>query len=466
MTSAERCWTRRGVVAGLTAIGGIMPAMGACSTPTGSVAVPDFRVSGDRDDTAAAQRAIATGRPVHFPAGRGSDRDGAYLLRELALRSGTRLSGDGATSVLRVADARTRTAIVAMSDTVQQPLTDIIIRDLRVEGRVKQTGFVEHWNLIWLSGVAGVRIDRVEIAGFTSDGLFLGAERQRVTREPRIIRDVIVSDCLFDGVNNDNRNAISVTGGSDITIQRCRFLRCTRPNMPGPIDFEPEPYRFYRLERLRVLDCDFQDCGGNYGQVAIMVPDVVAPPHDVLIADNRFRGYRGTGGDVTISINRPPDDTMAYMQCVIERNIGEGGYGGFHIFSGKGITIRQNSWTGYSSRSFLGFAMPSGGVMDASVADQFSGCGWREGIALALYKGDNVRVEGSRFTRSGNGRPGSAPIFLGPGRIRRLALVGNDLRNNETARGLVTVERCTDYLAGTTRITDNLLSSSQRLPQL
>ncbi|WP_447414984.1 hypothetical protein, partial [Clostridium perfringens] len=88
-----------------------------------------------------------------------------------------------------------------------------------------QTGFVEHWNLIWLSGVAGVRIDRVEIAGFTSDGLFLGAEKQRVTREPRIIRDVIVSDCLFDGVNNDNRNAISVTGGSDITIQRCRFLR-------------------------------------------------------------------------------------------------------------------------------------------------------------------------------------------------------------------------------------------------
>ena len=283
-------------------------------------------------------------------------------------------------------------------------------------------------------------------------------------REPRIIRDVLVRDCLFDGINNDNRNAITVTGGTDIRIDRCHFRRCTRPDMPGPIDFEPDPFPFYRLARLQVTGCDFEDCGGNVGQIGLVVPAIVPLPRHVVMSGNTFRRYHGTGGDIAVTINRQPEADNPAMDCVIEDNVGTGGYGGVQIFSGKGIIIRRNRWTGYSSRSFLGFDQPTAGVMDVTISDRFERCGWREGVALAIYKADGVRLDGNHFAHSGNEGDGSAPLYIGKGRVRRLALLRNEWRDNTTAAP-VTIERDADYLSGTTEIAGNVLSAGQKLPR-
>lgn len=355
----------------------------------------------------------------------------------------------------------------AMSATPAATLDGITLQDLRIEGAVTRTGFLEHCNLVSLSGVAGVRIERVAFVGFSGDGLYLGAERAWPVREPRIVRHVTIQDCLFDGVTGDNRNAISVTGGADITIDRCRFVRCTRPDMPGPIDFEPDAFSFYRLEQLRVTRCDFAGCGGNVGQISLVVPALVPPPRDVLISGNSFRDYRGTGGDVMVTIRRQPDAATPAMKCVIEGNVGMGGYCGIQLFSGKDVTIRNNRWTGYAGRSFLGFDEPGAGVMNVVVSgDRFTGCGWREGIALAVYKGDEIIVQDVRFTGTGNGGPGSAPLYLGTGRIRRLSLLRNDWRGNPAAPGLIIVERGADYLPGTTQLGDNLVPEGRSLPAL
>lgn len=460
----DKGWTRRRVMGGAVAVmGGIMP--GAACAHTGVARVPDHRRPGDRDDNAATIRALATRLPVHFPAGLGLAADGAYLLKAVPLLAGAIIQGDGPATVLRaLPDAMA--VLVAASGASGETLDGIVLRDLRIEGLVTATGFREHWNLVSLSGVDGVRIQRVQFVGFAGDGLYLGAEYGWPKREPRIIRNVIVRDCLFDGVNNDNRNGISVTGGSDITIEGCKFRRCSRSTMPGPIDFEPDPFSFYRIERVRVLNCDFEDCGGNVGQVCIAIPAVVPPPRDVRISGNSFRGYHGTGGDIVITINREPDAMMASMDCVIEKNIGVGGYSGIQIFSGKGILIRNNHWTRYKSRSLLGYTSASAGVMDVTISDRFDGCGWREGVALAVYKGDGVRLEGNIFTGTGNGGAGSAPLYIGTGRIRRLMLVRNDWRSNPDARGLIIVERGADYAPGTAKVTGNILPAGRILPNL
>lgn len=465
MISGPDRWTRRCVLGGVLAGGATWPGQAARGRSEIVAAVPAFRQPGDTDDTDAATRALRSGKVVHFPAGGGSAPDGAYLLRSVRLWSGVTLTGDGPRSVLRaLPDAVTVLEVV--TDAPDQVATDITLRDLRVEGLVNRTGFREHWNLVSLSGVSGVRIERLQFIGFAGDGLYLGAEHEGIKREPRVIREVLVRDCLFDGVNNDNRNAISVTGGADVTIDRCRFRRCTRANMPGPIDFEPDPFDWYRLERLRVTNCDFEACGGNVGQVAIVVPAVVPPPQRVLVSGNSFRSYHGSGGDIAVTINRQPNATTPSMDCVIERNVGTDGNGGVQIYSGKGIVVRGNRWTHYRSRSFLGYAGAANSVMNVVLADWYDQCGWSDGIALGLYNGEGIRVEGARFARTGNGGPGSAPLYLGQGRIRRLALIGNDLRSNPASRGLVIVERGADYLPGTARIAGNLLPAGRSLAPL
>lgn len=458
-------WSRRRLLRSLAAVGAGLPATLGCQAPSRAASVPDYRRPGDRDDSAAVLRAMDAASTIHFPAGQGMASDGAYLLHEVPLRSGSTVHGDGPGSVLRATAADTKAVLAAVSASTAAPLRDIVVRDLTIEGRVAQTGFREHWNTFQVSGVDGLKIERVAFVGFAGDGLCLCAEvAHAVGRDPRVIRNVLVSDCLFDGVANDNRNAISVTGGADITIDRCRFRRCTRPTMPGPIDFEPDPFPFYRLERLRVTNCDFEDCGGNVGQIAVIVPAIVPPPRGVLIANNRFRRYRGSGGDIAVSINREPDAGTRPMDCVIERNTGTDGYGGIHLFSGRGITVRDNHWTGYSGRGFVGYDAPDAGVRDVTVSDRFDRCGWRDGVALAVYKGDGVRLSGNRFTATGNNGAGSAPLYLGTGRIRRLALVDNDFRGNPDARGLIIVERGADYLTATGEVTGNLLPDKRRLP--
>lgn len=458
----SRSSSRRHFLGGIAALAASLPLIAECRGQAAAMRVPDFRRPGDADDTAAALRAMQQGSILYFPAGGGSAPDGAYRLNALPLRSDVTLYGDSDRSVLRTTPAA-MAALSIVSKTSTDPLTRITIRNLRIEGLVASTGFREHWNLISVSGVDGLNIEGVQFVGFAGDGLYLGAEFGWPVRSPRIIRNVVVRDCLFDGVNNDNRNGISVTGGFGILIDQCRFVRCTRPNMPGPIDFEPDAFAFYRLENLRVTNCSFEQCGGNVGQIAVTVPAVASPPRSILIANNRFRTYRGTGGDIAVSINREPTAALPSMDCVIENNDGDGGYGGFQIFSAKGVTIRGNQWRNYASRSFLGFTLPDAGVSDVTVSDRFDHCGWREGIALALYKGTDVTLSNNLFTGTGNGRPGSAPLYLGKGRIRGLSVVANDWRNNPQAVGLVTVENGADYRPATTRIESNLLPPGGRL---
>jgi hypothetical protein len=167
-----------------------------------------------------------------------------------------------------------------------------------------------------------------------------------------------------------------------------------------------------------------------------------------------------------VTINRQPNAEMPTMDVVIENNQGSDGYSGVQVFSGKGITIRGNRWTRYASRSFIGFPEPNAGAVDVLVSDSFDQCGWRDGIALAIYKGENIRLESNRFVRTGHGGPGSAPIYLGTGRIRELALRRNDFRGNPNALGLITIERGGDYVKGTGAVVGNLVPAGRRLPDL
>lgn len=389
------------------------------------VEAPSMRQRGDVGDTAALARALASGRPVQLPAGGGSGPRGEYIVDMLELPEGATISGEGAGTVLRSSSARVPN-VLRISGVAAQT-RDVTLRDMKLVGYAASDGFREHHNLVNLSGVADCLIEGMTFEGFAGDGIYLGGEREGPVRIPRSNARVTIRDCTFDGVNNANRNAVSVTGGTDIRIDNCRFMRCSRPDMPGPIDFEADDFPFYVFDRLTVTNCTFQRCGGNVGQISIITPPRVRQvPRNIRIAGNRFAGYAGSGSDIALIVGRPATAAMPDMNVLIEGNNGTDGRAGVRLYSGRGITLRNNRWTRYLGQILIGYTEERDGCRDVSIADRFEACGTQDGAALGIFNADTVLIAGSSFIDCGNGRADAACIRLGPGRSSGIAIRGND----------------------------------------
>jgi polygalacturonase len=181
-----------------------------------AVSVLDFRSPRDADDSAAFQKAIATRRPVHVPASAGLGPNGVYLVDDVTLIAGAQLFGDGiGRTILRPGGNQAVFHCDSGSDVAR--IVGIHISNLTLEGWVVKRRFAEHRHLLHLNGVQEVLIENTEIKGFQGDGICLGSSRQAgITRHNR---GIIIRNCVFDGVNNDNRNGISVIDGEQILIE-------------------------------------------------------------------------------------------------------------------------------------------------------------------------------------------------------------------------------------------------------
>ena len=248
-----------------------------------SVALPDFRAKGDRDDTAALHRALATGKPVHIPAGRGSGPQGRYLISNEAtanLPSGAMIFGDGMQKTIVTRSLIGGGPFILHCDSHSADpannISGLRFSDITFEDDVERYGFAQFSYLVMLNGVTDVRFDRVEFRGFRGDGLHLGSSVNAKTE--RHNRAITVENCVFDGVNSNNRNAISVIDAQDLTIQRSRFSNVTRRgdgtvtagdpmnpatglSQPGAIDMEPNGDAFAIIRDVVIRENHFNRRG-------------------------------------------------------------------------------------------------------------------------------------------------------------------------------------------------------------
>jgi len=398
--------------------------------PAGAVLVTAHRRPGDRDDTAAFERALATGRPVHVPAGH-------YEIADCRLGNGARLSGEGQASVIRVRAGRP--GLRAESGATGRFLRGLVLRDLVIEGRSVEAGFAEHAHLLRLDGVEDVQVERVSFRGFQGDGLYLGSGLQ--PGEERHNRRIVVRGCRFDGINRQNRNAISVIDGDDVRIEGCSFMNCTRPDMPGPIDLEPDAQAFAVIRKIQVIGNQFAGNGGNVGEIALQVPAAVrALPRDIVIRDNRFRDYRGTGAEVALNVFRATGAADPDMGVAISGNQGQGGHAPYSFVSAKGVRASGNVWTDYRIGTLVGWRDPASLGRDIQIADRFVRCGAGAGAAIAIVNADGLSLDGSAFIDpAGNAAGATAILLASDGRSRRLSLRGVTVRGR--GAGLRAVRR-------------------------
>jgi hypothetical protein len=216
------------------------------AVPTFAVSVTDFGATGDgtTDDTAAIQTAVNTAYMLFFPAG-------TYKVTSpITLRSNNHLFGEGASSVISyTGTATSQGALYANSGSASTYVENLVVRDLKVLGDVVASGFSEFVHLISFHGVRNCLIDNCEVVGFRGDGIIFGSglndnpAPNSLTERHNV--DVTVKNCYIDGVNNDNRNGVSVIDGNGVTIENNYFIRCSRSTMPGAIDIEPDAGVFY-----------------------------------------------------------------------------------------------------------------------------------------------------------------------------------------------------------------------------
>ncbi len=444
---------RRSMLAGLasgTALALVAPV--ALAQSTDHVALPNFREPGARDDVAALERALATSRPIHLPAGGGSAADGAYLIgsggEASNLVSGARLFGDGAgRTILRKPNPETGYIFFCDSGSADAAnnLGNISLSALTLEGDVVRLGFAEHSHLMHVNGVTDLTLDRVEFKGFRGDGFYLGSSTRRDGE--RHNRRIVLRACRFDGVNSNNRNGISIIDGDGVTIQDCAFVNVTRRGdgtdrypqtraqlldagyglaMPGAIDCEPDPNRFSVLRDIRIERCRFS--GGGGAAVSLLLPpnNLVRAPLSGFVISNCVIERQRIGFSLFGYTGRDAAGQGAGYDVRYEGNEVRECDTPFIINGARGVRMTGNRFTDCPKPAELGYTDYNHDCL--LLANRFLRLGYsRKGIdGLLIRYADGVILERNSFVDCGqaDGSGGRAISFVA-GEIRNFRLIGN-----------------------------------------
>ena len=384
-----------------------------------TVSVKDFGAVGDGliDDTAAIQAAIDASLFVYIP-------EGSYLVSSrVLLRNGSNVYGAGikATRLIKNFELANRGIFYAIAPSNITFVSNIYISDLEVYGQVDTTSFSEFNHLIALNGVKDVLIERVSFYGFRGDGLYLGSGINSVDSQHNV--NVTVQDCVFDGINSDNRNGISVVDGNNIRILNNTFRNCTKTGMPGPIDFEPDgDFNDHVIKNCIVSGNTIESYNGDFGiAIATDASDLVggASVQNVLITANTIISTRSNANAVYVSTRVSLTDTTQTMGITISENnfINSAGAYPINLKNVSGLNfLRNNIFNGTIALFGRNDQLALSCIYILIEENTFFQNGNTDG-SIVLGSSKSVRIQGNSFIRPNNGAAQQAISSRGTGSV-------------------------------------------------
>jgi len=375
------------------------------------VSVKTYGAVGDgvTDDTAAIQAAMTAENAVFFPSG-------TYIVSSpITLKSNNMVFGAGASSVISyIGTTTSQGALYANSGSSSTYVENLVVQNIKVLGSVATSGFSEFVHLIAFHGVRNCLIDSCEIVGFRGDGIIFGSGD--VALQERHNVDVTVSNCYIDGVNNDNRNGISVIDGDGVAIENNYFTRCSRSTMPGAIDIEPDANNYHVIKNISIRNNRIYDCRGGVASITIFLPiqTFTTAPNGFVIegnyiddpnppSDNHYGIFFEYGNPfaappvaaitdatpnlgVRILNNYVKMPTTGPGRCIVVWNIND-------------AVIADNEFVG-GSVSLLGY--PGTNVLDVSfVNNSFTRVNGTGNYAISVFTGSRIKFEGNVFKDCG-----------------------------------------------------------------
>jgi hypothetical protein len=346
--------------------------------------------------------ALAAHSSVFVPAG-------TYVVNRIALQTNNHLFGEGWSSILKQrASAPNETALLeinTLSTNSPDPNNNkknIRVSDLLLQGRVATEGFSEFAHLFQLMAASDVIVERVKFSGFKGDGLVISptyfeVHNQRIT----------VRDCFFDGENNDNRNGISVVECDGALIENNYLVRCTRSNMPGAIDIEPDGIAHFIVRDIIVRENRIINCGGNVGGICIVLPSTAftTTPTGFTIENNTIDGGNSFTdfGITCLQINNATESRKHSIKIInnrIARTLR-----GLRLFGIANALVQGNTFDTTLDSPLIGFNTGVEKCLDIHILDNFfdrlAERNGGSGTGLTIFTVDRIKIEGNTFKDCG-----------------------------------------------------------------
>ena len=380
------------------------------------VDVKNFGAKGDglTDDSASIQNAInsikETGGTIFLPTGN-------YLAYDLTLYSNMRLTGTTNGGSILTYKTGLESGVVGSLIGVNQydegthdpsnNSKNIEIDHITFIG-AHLSGFSEFHYLIFLNAISKSSIHNCRFIGFQGDAIYLG---QRGKKE-RHNQHIDIYNNFFDGLDNSNRNGISVIDGNHIKIYNNKFVNVSASNMPGNIDLEPN-YSFDIIQNITIDRNHFEKYKGNHGAIGLYLAHDTTwystPPKNIYITNN-FIGENwfkknndkkstASGGIFVKSLNPLVAVDSPYLNVAISNNTIRND---IIMIGFRGLTLEKNIVNIQRASAHNGYVMigslsKNGALIDATIKNNtFIKTGNFNG-ALTIGEATNIQIIGNKF---------------------------------------------------------------------
>ncbi len=371
---------------------------------------------GVSDDTAAVQAAINSlgtkGGEVIIP-------KGTYVVDAIGIRSNIALRGHGSQSVLKQkSGARYCVSTSPANRRVKRGepnsnSANIRFLNLTFRGTVDTDGFSEFLMLLDIRGTSNVLIRKCNFTGFRGDGIYIGEVKVGGTNVHN--RNIRIMECVFDGINRDNRNGISVIDGENVLIEKSVFRNIARSDMPGAIDVEPDE-RYDAVGNIRIIGNRFENIGGN-NIIQISVPGRLgkldAPLQNIGIADNIIEGD-GKANGIYVGQDQLADDGTPPNSVVISGNQVKNTRRSFVVFGMKDVLMTANVFEDCEEDPSISYSRKKVNVMDMRVTwNTFRNLSKKDGAGISVFGVRNLEIRDNTFDNIGkaDGTAGNALFF-------------------------------------------------------
>lgn len=370
---------------------------------------------GTTDDSTAVQSALNSGRACII--------DKPYLVGLLTLGTGTTVYGTRTGKLIRKSASVYTMSINSGSGGSSDPSTNInkvSIIGVTFDDVVATHGFRQNDAQLNLNACSDVLIDGCTFLGFRSDAIYLGSSNTGGTE--RHNQRVKIVNNIFDGINKDNRNCISVVDCDDLLISGNTFRRSTRSDMPGAIDIEPNTGNTFAIVRdLRIIGNRFDNIGGSAAIGTLMqgVTTYTNVPGDWKIANNSFRNLDAACLPVNLFFSAAATTSTPRQNIAVINNSFFNVRRLAAVDGARGVRISGND---VAVSAFSGIQIGSGyASLDVNIdRNEFFQCGASEGgspAGIVLVNGTYIKIDGNTFIECGltDGTWGMCLVMGGPG---------------------------------------------------
>jgi len=401
--------------------------------------------NGVHNDTVAIQTAIDENEYIYIP-------EGNYLVDTITLKTNTNILGEGMgksqlTRRYVVSSINPFNCLMlATSDSPETTVSNITLNGLTLYGESDIHGFSEFVHLLYLVGTDNVTVTNCEFKAFRGDGIDLGGvDLYDINRDPRHNSNVTISNCVFDGVNKENRNGVSVIDGSDVLIDSCEFKNTTKSNMPGAIDFETDD-SFNIVRNIIVTNSTFTNIGGNAGVIGISLDNLSYDifPNNFTIENNTITNCTNTDGTLFYLFKKYDGSPVGTMQgqsnVTWKNNTISNCQKSFLINGANGLTMEDCIFTDITDFGYIPYPVQTyTNSRNVNILNcTFDNCGSTSGNAIGISNVNNLIFDRNQFIDCGNGTINSSALYFFFGEGYNITITNNifSTPDEKTARAI------------------------------